>query len=384
MHAGAVAAGQALVARLAGWRVAVVGDVILDEYLIGTAERLSREAPIPVLEFVRREVIVGGAANPAMNIAALGSRAEQIGAIGADEGGATLRALLEARGIGAAGLIVDPTRQTTIKTRLMAQIGLRFPQQVARLDRVDRAPIDSQIAARIGERLSAPFDAILCSDYLNGLLTPEVVAHVRARESLRVADAQGELDKYSGFDVVKCNADEAARHLRRDLRSEADFAAAAGKAGGTVSERGSVTAGDGKLGEELNAAVFEARSLRDAGEGSLTDPVKVGERYSVAFVTDLKPAATQPLSAVRDQIETQVLAQKKSEEGQKFLDAQVASLKAKNNLEAVLAAQQKRVDAQTPKTPAAEDSSGKDSAAPADGDAPAAEGETPAAPPADQ
>lgn len=228
---------QALVARLAGWRVAVVGDVILDEYLIGTAERLSREAPIPVLEFVRREVIVGGAANPAMNIAALGSHAEQIGAIGADEGGATLRALLEARGIGAAGLIVDPTRRTTTKTRLMAQIGLRFPQQVARLDRVDRTPIDAQVAARIGERLSAPFDAVLCSDYLNGLLTPEVVAHVRARDCLRVADAQGELDKYSGFDVVKCNADEAARHLRRDLRSEADFAAAADELYGRLALR---------------------------------------------------------------------------------------------------------------------------------------------------
>jgi rfaE bifunctional protein kinase chain/domain len=218
---------QALVARLANWRVAVVGDVILDEYLIGTASRLSREAPIPVLEFVRREVIAGGAANPAINIAALGSCAEQIGVIGADESGATLRELLKACGIGTDGLIVDATRQTTTKTRLMAQIGLRFPQQVARLDRVDRAPIRSEIAAQIGERLHAPFDAILCSDYLNGLLTPEVVAHVRAREALRIADSQGELDKYSGFDVVKCNAEEAARYLRRDLRTDSDFAAAA-------------------------------------------------------------------------------------------------------------------------------------------------------------
>ncbi|MDW8298690.1 MAG: bifunctional ADP-heptose synthase [Anaerolineae bacterium] len=218
---------RTLTARLAQWRVAVVGDVILDEYLIGTANRLSREAPIPVLEFVRREVIAGGAANPAMNVASLGSQAEQIGVIGADENGETLCALLNARKVGTDGLIVDATRQTTTKTRIMAQIGLRFPQQVARLDRVDRTPIRSEIAAQIGARLQIPLDAIICSDYLNGLLTHEVIAHVRAQKVLRVADAQGELDKYVGFDVVKCNADEAAHYLRRDLRTDADFATAA-------------------------------------------------------------------------------------------------------------------------------------------------------------
>jgi rfaE bifunctional protein kinase chain/domain len=218
---------RALVERLANWQVAVVGDVILDEYLIGTASRLSREAPIPVLEFERREVIAGGAANPAANVVALGSFAQQIGVIGADENGATLRALLTARQIGTHGLIVDATRHTTTKTRIMAQIGLRFPQQVARLDRVDRTPISAEIAARINAQLHGQYQAIICSDYLNGLLTPEVVARVRAQQALRVADAQGELDKYSGFDVVKCNAEEAKRALGRSLRSNAEFGAAA-------------------------------------------------------------------------------------------------------------------------------------------------------------
>ncbi|GAA0516923.1 peptidylprolyl isomerase [Deinococcus depolymerans] len=177
----------------------------------------------------------------------------------------------------------------------------------------------------------------------------------------------------------------AALAFRNSYDGRADFAAAAGKAGGTVSERGNVTAGDGKLSEELNAAVFDARSLRDAGEGSLSDPVKVGARYSVAFVTDLKPAATQPLSAVRAQIESQVLAQKKSGEGQKFLDAQVASLKPKDNLKTVLAAQQKRVEAAAPKAaPKTEDSSGQDSKAPAtDSKTPAGSSDS-AAPPADK
>ncbi|GHF47737.1 peptidyl-prolyl cis-trans isomerase C [Deinococcus metalli] len=128
------------------------------------------------------------------------------------------------------------------------------------------------------------------------------------------------------------------------------FTGAATKGGGTVSEHGAVTAGDGKLGAELNAAVFTAKTLRTAGEGSLSDVVKVGDRYSVLYVTDLKAAATQPLSAVRSQIETQVLASKKQEAGQKFLSEQVATLKPVDKLKDVLAAQAKRVAAATPKT----------------------------------
>lgn len=144
--------------------------------------------------------------------------------------------------------------------------------------------------------------------------------------------------------------------FRTDWDGKGDFTQAAGKAGGTVSEHGAVTAGDSKLSADLNAAVFSAKTLKPAGEGSLSDVVKVGERYAVLYVTELKPAATQPLSAVRAQIETQVLGSKRTEAGQKFLTEQVATLKPVNKLKDVLAAQEKRVAAAAPKpapTPAA-------------------------------
>ncbi|CAM3606544.1 peptidylprolyl isomerase [Deinococcus frigens] len=158
--------------------------------------------------------------------------------------------------------------------------------------------------------------------------------------------------------------------FRADWKGEA-FTAAAGKAGATVSERGPVTAGDSKLSEELNAAVFSAKTLKDAGEGSLSDVIKVGERYSVLYAADLKQAVTQPLSAVKAQIEPQVLATKKGEAGQAFVTREVATLKPTDNLEKVLAAQAKRVAAAEPKptTPAAPDSAAPgtpDSAAPAE------------------
>lgn len=140
-----------------------------------------------------------------------------------------------------------------------------------------------------------------------------------------------------------------AEAFRTDWNGQGEFVAAATRAGGTVSERGAVTSGDQKLGSELETAVF-GPNLRSVGEGSLSPVVQNGQRFSVAYVTDLKRATTQPLSAVRAQIEEQVLASKKNEAGQKFLEAQVATLKPTDRLQTVLAAQAKRVAAATPKT----------------------------------
>jgi len=222
-----------LIPRLAGHTVLVVGDVILDEYLIGRAARLSREAPIPVLEFMERRLIPGGAANPAANIAALGSRAIQVGVIGADGGAESTRQALAERGIDTRGLVTDPRRPTTVKTRILAHQGLSFPQQVARIDHIDRTPINGGVEAAVLRQIeacAADADAVLVSDYLSGLLTGAVAAGLRdagqARKLLLAVDAQGELDKYAGFDVVKCNRAEAAAALNRDLSTDDDVAEA--------------------------------------------------------------------------------------------------------------------------------------------------------------
>ncbi|MCC7450328.1 MAG: ribokinase [Anaerolineae bacterium] len=220
-----------LIDRLSGHRLLVVGDVMLDEYLIGRTERLSREAPIPVLEFERRDLIPGGASNPAANIVSLGSAATQVGIVGNDDNGVLLHDLLKARGINPAGLVVDAGRPTTTKTRIMAQMGLRFPQQVARIDRIERHAINGSVEQAIISNLDVltqDAQAILVSDYLNGMLTESVISAIRTisrdRHLLLTADAQGDLEKYSGFDLVKCNADEASRYAGRILKTDDDFA----------------------------------------------------------------------------------------------------------------------------------------------------------------
>lgn len=274
-----------LIPQLAGRRVIVLGDVILDEYLIGRATRLSREAPIPVLEFEERRLIPGGAANPAANIAALGSTAVQIGVVGADGEGESLASILRAHGIEVA--LVTNGRPTTVKTRIMAHMGLRFPQQVARLDKVTREPISPEIEAALREALAAQIstaDALLLSDYHVGMLTPALVdaARTLAREAQipLTADAQGDLDKYVGFTVVKCNADEARDTLRRDLRSDADFAAAAselqarlGLTGGMVITRGAdgatVASADGTTTRCPAPAITDVYDTVGAGDTAI-------------------------------------------------------------------------------------------------------------------
>ncbi|HVO41493.1 MAG TPA: bifunctional ADP-heptose synthase [Aggregatilineales bacterium] len=219
-----------LIDKFTGLRILVVGDVILDEYLTGRAERLSREAPIPVLEFERCDLIPGGAANPTVNLAALGAAAIQIGVVGDDANAGQLSNLLAKRGIETAGLVRDPDRPTTTKTRLMAQMGLRFPQQIARLDRINRQPISGPIEHAINgqiKRWATGVSAIMVSDYGSGLLTDAVIDTIRdlRRDGplLITADAQGEIDKYGAFDLVKCNVDEAMRFLGRPLRHDSDF-----------------------------------------------------------------------------------------------------------------------------------------------------------------
>lgn len=220
------------VAQLAGQRIIVVGDVVLDEYLYGRPERLSREAAIPVLEYERRRVIPGGAANPAANIAALNSVAHIVALVGDDSSGIELRTALAQRGVDTTGLITDPTRTTTTKTRVLAAVPLTIAQQVARLDRLDRtppAPHWEDAALRQLAELVPHADAVLCSDYRVGWLTERLVTEIRGMcqqaGTLLTVDSQGRFEPYVGADFLKCNTAEASAWLGTALAGDADFEA---------------------------------------------------------------------------------------------------------------------------------------------------------------
>lgn len=223
-----------LVARLAGRRAVVIGDLILDEYLVGRATRLSREAPVPVLEYMRSFTLLGGAANPAHNIVALGGQAAVVGVVGSDREGRRLLDDLAAAGCDVSGVVVVSGRTTTVKTRIVAEGALVFAQHLARIDRSDARPLSEEVVAAMCDhcvRLTAEADAVLLSDYKLGVITSQVTAAARtvarARGARLTVDSQGRLDAFLGFDLVKCNRSEAEAFLRRTLTTDEEFAGAA-------------------------------------------------------------------------------------------------------------------------------------------------------------
>jgi rfaE bifunctional protein kinase chain/domain len=300
----AAASLAALVPRLAGRRVLVIGDLTLDEYLYGRATRLSREAPIPVLEFLRREVILGGAANPARNVVALGGLATQVGIIGADSEGEQVRALCEAAGIDTAGLIVVPERPTTRKTRILADEAPRLPQQVARLDRLERAPLAPEDETRVVEMLHAltpGHAAVLCSDYQLGLLTPRVVRAVRtlcqAHGALFCVDAQGNSRYYTGADLFRCNNREAEAALNQPLRGEADFRVGVGRLRAELDARLiMVTRGPEGLSLEGEGVAYTHVPALQTSE--VYDTTGAGDTF-VAVATMALAAGIAPIEAAR-------------------------------------------------------------------------------------
>ena len=155
--------------------VVVLGDVMLDEFVWGDVTRISPEAPVPVVEVRRESIHLGGAANVLANLIALGARSNVVGVVGNDDAGRRLRNGLHELG-AADDLIVDETRPSTIKTRIIAH-----SQLVVRADRESRAPVNSQIEDQIVGRLKDALgkaDAFVVSDYDKGVVTPRILGEI--------------------------------------------------------------------------------------------------------------------------------------------------------------------------------------------------------------
>lgn len=172
-----------IVHRLARARVVVWGDVMLDEFVWGDVTRISPEAPVPVIEVRREYARLGGAANVVANAVALGARATLIGVIGADAAGERLRTEICGVSGAVADFIVDESRPTTTKTRIIAH-----NQLVVRTDRESRAPVGEATEERLAEALLGALDgadALVVSDYDKGAVTPRVLARVLPQAAAR-------------------------------------------------------------------------------------------------------------------------------------------------------------------------------------------------------
>ena len=221
--ADAVPRLKRLIPRLCGKRIGVLGDLMLDRYLWGTASRLSPEAAVPVVDFVEQSECLGGSGNVAANIATLGARVEAFGVIGNDEPGRALQKCLRGAGIADKGIIVDSKRVTTVKTRIIAR-----HQQVVRVDHERREPLRAEIQEKLLRLLLTALkkvDALVLSDYDKGLITDDFADRVlSAAHQLHVPvfvkPKTSRLYAYRGARAIVCNAKEAGFYVTRSLADE--------------------------------------------------------------------------------------------------------------------------------------------------------------------
>lgn len=216
------AALRALTGKLAGKRVLVAGDLILDAYVWGAVQRISQEAPVPVVAVQGESLALGGAANVAENIRALGGVPLLIGVTGTDPAGEELRGLLTDRGLSPAGLLTDPARPTTRKLRIIAQ-----SQQVVRVDREVTAPLDAALRAKFAatvQRELAQAQALVLSDYGKGVFSRELIRTLiglaRRRGITVLVDPKIEhFAQYGGAGVMTPNVHELSGGVGQALRT---------------------------------------------------------------------------------------------------------------------------------------------------------------------
>ena len=221
--ADAVPRLKRLIPRLRGKPIGVLGDLMLDRYLWGTASRLSPEAAVPVVDFVEQSECLGGSGNVAANIATLGARVEAFGVIGNDESGRALQRCLRGASIADKGVIVDSKRVTTVKTRIIAR-----HQQVVRVDHERRESLRAETQEQLLRSLFSALkklDALLLSDYDKGLITDDFADRVlSAAHQLNVPvfvkPKTSRLYAYRGARAIVCNAKEAGFYVTRSVADE--------------------------------------------------------------------------------------------------------------------------------------------------------------------
>jgi D-beta-D-heptose 7-phosphate kinase/D-beta-D-heptose 1-phosphate adenosyltransferase len=238
-------------------RILVIGDLILDRYIWGKVSRISPEAPVPVVEVTDDNFMLGGAANVANNIIALGGKVTMAGVAGKDRAGEVLRKLLDDRDIRCA--VFEDSRPTTIKTRVIAH-----NQQVVRFDREDKNRLSGRVMGEITaflKRAVHEHDAVIISDYRKGVVSRELIHGIlksaKAQNKLLAVDPKvGHFHYYKGVSLITPNIMEASQGSGVEIRDEASLI----KAGRTLMRKLSCGAVLVTRGEE-GMSLFEKERI---------------------------------------------------------------------------------------------------------------------------
>ena len=217
--------------KLDSSKILVIGDMALDEMVYGDTERISREAPVLILQHTHTNFILGGASNAAHNASTInGGSVTAVGVIGNDYQGEELKEAFRKANINCDNLIVDDSRKTVTKTRISGACSQSVTQQIVRIDRQTNAPISSETESKIIEKITKlipEHDAIILSDYHIGTLTDNVIkAAINTANKYNkpvIVDAQKTLDRYTGITSMTPNLPDTQKHVGFFLNKKEDF-----------------------------------------------------------------------------------------------------------------------------------------------------------------
>lgn len=217
-----------------GRDILVIGDMVADIYLDGRISRISREAPVLVLEQAGEKVVAGGAANVVNNIATLGGKVHAVGLVGRDKSADGLREILAANGADVRGLIADDSRPTISKTRIIAGGRATVSQQIVRIDRESKAPMAPAVEVELRAYIKSilpTVDGVVISDYGSGTVTEGLqtllIDYCRAHDIPSIVDSRYAVRRFSGIGYVKQNDAEIAAAMGRELVTTEDIVRAA-------------------------------------------------------------------------------------------------------------------------------------------------------------
>ncbi|MDI6801599.1 MAG: D-glycero-beta-D-manno-heptose-7-phosphate kinase [Thermodesulfovibrionales bacterium] len=224
-----------IVKSFASKKILIIGDLILDRYIYGNVNRISPEAPVPIVEVMNESFLLGGAVNVAHNIIALGGQASIAGLIGMDSAGMILKEIMQEKGINTEGLIEDK-RPTTVKTRVIAH-----NQQVVRFDREDKKRLEGRSLINLLNYIKkavASHDAVIISDYKKGVISSALIKSVLryakpANAFVAVDPKVGHFHFYKNVSLITPNIMEASQGSGVEIKDEKSLL----KAGETLMRR---------------------------------------------------------------------------------------------------------------------------------------------------
>lgn len=295
-------------ARFAKQQILVIGDMVADEHIFTRASGISREAPLPVLHYVDRKLVPGGATNVARNARALHADVGVTGVIGDDSIGLELRRMLEDEGINCAELHTVAGRPTSTKTRIWAG-GDQQPvqQQVCRIDRVERSPTPPELCRLLIEGLSTRIsqtDAIIVSDYEISMIDDAIMENVLhqavAEQKPVTVDSHGNLARFTSADTFTPNQPEVEFTLGRALHSREEVEEAGTELHELLGTKVLLIT-RGSEGMSLFAAGNAPFHIPALGEGRIIDPTGAGDTVSavltLALLVGLPPSQAAMIAA---------------------------------------------------------------------------------------